>query len=246
MSAFPELKHEASVSIDGRMIWIHGEPKIGKTTFALGFPGVYLLASEKGYAAHDVWAKDVSSWREFDHAVAALVKEKPDTLPDGEPLKWVVIDTIDHVHAFCYRHVCREMGVADPSELSNGKGWTRLDDEFTKVMVALRSLPCGLICVSHSRDTKITIAGREITKVVPHIGAAGYRYCLRASDAILHMHSESVPVIEQGKMTDRMTDKRVLTCQPTRNIVAGGRFKDLLPARLPLDVQAFLGCFEQP
>lgn len=223
-------------TLDGKMILMYGEPKIGKTTFATDFEGAWVIATEKGQDFVSVRPPtEISSWKQFREFVTWLYQTKPLTFGDGQPIKWLVIDRIDDIHRLCNEEVVKSLGVEDCGELGHGKGWSRLRTEFLRVMSALRSLPYGMICISHERAKEVVSAAKKITRREPNIGAAGYQWAVGASDLILYAFSQEVPEKDpKGQVTGKIITKRVMLCHPSAGAVAGGRMAEILPPLMPL------------
>jgi hypothetical protein len=230
------------------MIWIYGEPKIGKTTFASRFPGVWFIATEKGQDWVEVREPTlVRTWDEFLELCAYIQTNKPMFFGDGAPIKTLCIDTIDGLFRMCFESVCGGLGVDDPGELPHGKGWTRLNAEFDRVMNKIRQWPYGLICISHVRSKEVKLRGVKRDRFEPNIGAAGSRWALGATDLIMYAHAIDVAEVDPttGAVTGKIITQRVLLCQPQQHAVAGGRMTDLfkIPALIPLDYDVLRAYF---
>ncbi len=232
-------------SIDGRMFWIYGEPKIGKTTFASKFPGAWFIDTEIGQDF--VFIREptyVSSWSDFLKLGAYIQSNQPREFTDGQPIRTIVIDTVDSLFRFCFTHVCNELGVEDPGELAHGKGWARLNNEFSRVMTIVRHWPYSLVIISHSKISTVKKSHKEVTKVSPNVGAAGLRWCNSAADFILYAHPEEYAERDdKGEITGEISEKRILLCHPRSWALAGGRMCDKLPAIIPLNYDEFVGHF---
>lgn len=108
--------HKVSRDLSGYIIYVYGEAKAGKTTFASQFPGALLLAAEKGYnAIPGVLAQDITSWSEM-RAVARELK-KPQV---KEKFKTIIFDTIDLFGIMCERFICAQQQVERIGEVPYG------------------------------------------------------------------------------------------------------------------------------
>lgn len=245
----PGAPRRPTGNIGRSMVWLYGEPKIGKTTFASRFPGVWFVATEKGQDWVEVREPTlVSNWDEFLTWCAFIQEHQPTTFGDGTPIETIAIDTVDGLFRMCFDHVVNSLGVEDPGELPHGKGWTRLNAEFDRVMNKIRKWPYGLICISHVRSREVKARGRKMDRNEPNIGAAGARWCQSAADLILFAHAQEVPEInDKGEITGAITEKRVLRCWPSASTVAGGRMigKTSLPEIVPLNYDEFIKYFNQ-
>lgn len=232
----PEAKRAPEISLEGKMIWIYGEPKIGKTTLASQFEGVWFISTEPGQSFLEVYPPvEISSWRQFIEFASQLIKERPTTFGDGCPIRYLALDTVSDLHKLCHAHICKELGLDDPGELPHGKGWNRIDEAFSRVMNALRQLPYGMLCISHDRHRVVKVGGVEHDRTEPDAGAACFRWCRRAADLVLYLYATDVPEKDaQGGITGRVLSRRVAACHPTASIMAGGRMADRLPPIIPL------------
>ena len=62
--------HQVSKDLSGYITYLYGQPKVGKTTLVSQFPGVLLLACEKGYGAiPGIIVQDVTSWTDMRQIV---------------------------------------------------------------------------------------------------------------------------------------------------------------------------------
>jgi hypothetical protein len=230
------------------MFWVYGEPKIGKTTLASKFPGVWFLATERGQEFVECREPTmIGSWTEFLQICAWIETNKPKEFGDGEPIRTLVIDTVSLLFKMCQQHVCKGLGVEDPGELPHGKGWSRLSSEFERVMSKVRRWPYTLVCISHARQKEFKTRGRKVDRYEPDIGAAGYRFCQSAADLILYAHStehaEKNP--DTGELTGNIFEKRMLLTQPQSWAVAGGRMTKDMPEHITLDYDELLSYFPE-
>jgi len=89
-------------------IGIHGEPGIGKSSFAANAPGVVFIKTESGCDALGVPALPVNgiceSWDDVIDAMDAI-------LANSEGVQWVALDSLNGAHQLCREHVCeRDFG----------------------------------------------------------------------------------------------------------------------------------------
>lgn len=238
----PGAKRPPKLDLDKSMVWIYGEPKIGKTTFASHFPGAWFWATEPGQDFVEVREPtSINSWEELLALCAFIEDKRPSTFGDGEPIKTIVIDTVDLLFKMCQEDVCHQLGVEDPSELPHGKGWARLSNEFERVMTKIRRWPFGQVVISHARQREFKTKGRKVDRWEPAMGAAGYRLCWGLSDLIAYAHTDEIVVKDdEGNVTGEVREDRVLLCHPTSWAVAGGRMSQYLPGVMPLSYSALV------
>ena len=87
-------EHRVKSGVQGKMFFIYGGAKVGKTTTACSFPKPLLLAFEAGYNLIDgIKAVNVTSWIDMKNYAKQLkkpeVREMYDTIIlDTAPLMW--------------------------------------------------------------------------------------------------------------------------------------------------------------
>lgn len=241
----PGAKRHPAGTLARSMIWIYGDPKIGKTTLMSKFPGVWPLATEQGHEWVSIRPPTViTSWNEFIEFCVWIQTNQPRVFADGSPIYFLAIDTVDNLFKMCHDQVCSELGVQDPGEIPHGGGWGQLSKEFDRVMTKVRRWPYGLICISHARQKEFKTRGRKVDRYEPNIGAAGMRWCSGAADLILYAHSDEKPVVnEKNEITGQIREERLLLCHPQSWCVAGGRMSDRLPVTIPLSYDALIKYF---
>ena len=225
---------------------IHGPPKIGKTTLANQWPGVWFLATEIGQkwiTTHEPTI--IESWEHFLEVCAWIATNRPKKFGDGKPLKTLAVDTIDLAFKMCYETTCDEMGINSPADLDYGVGWAAISDEFSRVITKLTKLPYGLIFISHSKEKQIKSRSRKIDRIEPALMVTGLKVVSAISDIILYCNvKETVEVNDDGEPTGAVTERRVIRCQPESNIVAGDR-TGCLPDEIDMSYKTLVKHFPQ-
>lgn len=223
-------------------IWLYGPPKIGKTTLAASFPGVWFLATERGQDWITVREPTyIESWNHFLQVCSAIDKARPTKFADGEPIRTIAIDTFDGLFKMCFDQVCSDMGVSDPGEIPHGGGWSKLDREISRVMSKVAMWPYGHIWISHERSKEVKAKGRKYDRAEPNVGAAGARWCNQAADLILHATMDEIVVKDsKGQPTGEIREQRILELHPSTSAVAGGRMADRLPPVIDLSYDALM------
>jgi hypothetical protein len=225
--ALPTAKTAPSLTSDSAKVLLFGPPKIGKSTFCAGLDPdhVLFLACEPGLGALETFAVPVTSWEEFREVGVELKKGKHD-------FRIVVVDTVDELVRMCQDSVVKRLGIAHPSDLDYGKGWSQVGEEFRLRIANLANLGLGVWFVSHSKDVAIKTKVGEVTKSVPDIGGQARSFLVGFCDLILFATST---LGEHG-------EERLLRTAASENYEAGGRYQ--LADPLPLDPEAFKAAFE--
>lgn len=226
----PTTKTVPTVSLSSFTTLVYGKPKIGKSTFAAGFPDAVFLDCEGGLQSLETFRVSIFTWVDFVGACSELAK--------GEhPFKTVIIDTVDQAFQRCREHVLGRLGIRHESDADIGKGWDLVTNEFARTLASLALLPYGLVLISHAQEKEFkTRTGKQIKQVPTLPGRTG-RIVLGMADIVLyadHEVSEAVKGVQ--------TETRVLRTKPTNYYDAGDR-TGFLPESIPLDFQTFADTF---
>jgi len=255
-------QHEPRRDISRAKIMVYGPPKIGKSTLASKFPGALFFDTEEGLDWLECHRVIISCWDDdkgltfvkvgntmvpkssFMTFAAHLAEEQPECIPGTEvPLHTLVIDTIDRAFNMCVEHICTINGITSPADLEWGKGWKLVGDEWTRVITKMASWPYGLMMTSHDKQTKIKSQATEIDLIQPSIATTGRRVVQALCDIILYCYtSEVAEVNDNNELTGRVTEQRVMRCQPKNNIIAGDR-SGYLPVEMPLNYDKLVEYF---
>lgn len=210
------------------IITVSGRPKIGKSTFASGFPNAVFAATEAGLNFLDVMEVQIQEWPRFKALIDELTRS-PGTF------ETLVIDTLDNLYLMCEEHVCQVNGIAHPSDLGYGKGFTMVKNQFRLALTKASMLKTGggkrmgLVMVSHAKEIEVeTRTGKSVCWSLSLPNSA--RLTVEAmSDLLLFADIEG--------------DKRVLRTKPHRNWVAGDR-SGKLPPTIELSYEVLKGHLE--
>jgi len=219
----PTQKHRPTLDVTEAKVLLYGPPKVGKTTLvtSLDPDKTLLVATEPGYGAVSGYVQPVSSWQEFLQTGAELVR-------GNHPFELVAIDTVDLLAKMCQDHVAKRLGVEHPSDLSYGKGWELVANEFRLKLTKLANSGFGVWLVSHAQlAEQVGPGGVRRTIWQPTLATQARRFVVGWADYIFFATTlES----EDGA-------ERVLRTKPSPAWEAGARGRPgvELPDPLPMD-----------
>lgn len=160
MYLLPTEKTTPSTRLADYSILLYGEEKIGKTSLAAQFEDPLFFMCEPGALALSIYKRDIFSWEDFVGYTKSLTKDKK--------FKTIVVDTVDVLYPMMERFVCKSLGIDDPTEAGYGKGFRKLDLEFSKWMSFLLKLGKGVIFISHATEKEVeNREGDTIRRTIP-------------------------------------------------------------------------------
>lgn len=227
----PTAKTPAKENLADLSVLVYGRPKSGKSSFCSQADGALFLATEAGLNHLETYQVPISSWDELLDACAEIAK-------GDHPFRTVILDTVDNAYRFCSDYVCRKHHVDHESDLSYGKGYSLVSNEFTRVLTKLSLLPYGFYLVSHAQDIEIETRSGKHLRTVPTLPEKARKVVLGLVDMILFVDFEPYQD-DQGETQFR----RVIRTKPTNAYEAGDR-TGRLPDTLPLDYPAFIEAFD--
>jgi hypothetical protein len=227
----PTVKTTPAVSLSNFTTLIYGKPKIGKSTFAAGFPSALFLDCEGGLQSLETFRLPIFTWADFLGACGELAQGNHD-------FKTVVVDTVDQAYQRCREHTLSSLNLKHESDGEIGKGWDMVSSEFLRVISKLALLPYGLVLISHAQEKEFkTRTGKQV-KIVPTLPARAGRGVMGMVDLLLYADHES---LESGRGVVT-TERRVVRTKPTSYYDAGDRTGSL-PETIPLEYGAFSEAF---
>jgi len=226
----PTQKTPPKASLADLTVLVYGPSKIGKSTYCSQAESTIFLATEAGLNNLEVFQVPIGTWEELLKVCAEIAEGK-------HAFKTVVIDTIDNAYRMCAEHICAKYKVEHESDLSFGKGYALVNNEFYRVLNKLALLPYGLFLVSHSQEKEVETRTGKLTKIVPTLPDKARKIVLGMVDVILYCDLDVV-VDAEGKQSTR----RVLRTKPSVNYEAGDR-TGRLPEVIDLDFAKFSEAF---
>lgn len=212
---------------------VHGEPGIGKTTFAANAPDVVFLCTESGadnvnvshlhYDGHDP--------RTYDEVLAAL-----EGVPTDGSVKNVCIDTIDGLEGIIHAHI-KATTNKPVGEHGYGKGYDKALDLMRGVLSSLERLRdrgIGTILLAHSTiENFANPEGADFSYVTIKAHKKIGGLIVEWSDAVFYARREQRAYTnDSGKTIGVGSSKRELCTEKTPTFVAKNRLR--LPPKMPL------------
>lgn len=209
---------------------LYGPPKIGKSTTAAQFPGVYFLPTEPGYKALKVRKTFIPNWITFIDFVKYM-ESKPKLVKTVD--MWVV-DTTDNLAKFCMLYTCGRSGTEHPSDEEWGKGWEAFGDEFAHWVGRLTALGPGSLFICHEQEREVISRSMKITKATPSVPKTCYHFLNNLCDMILHMNYVNKADIKRLDLEPGIT--RCVFTKPSETQDAGDRTHQL-PSVMPFKTE---------
>lgn len=220
MSLLPTKATKPKTNFEEYTTLIYGAPKTGKSTLASQFEKPLFLATEAGLNALETYSIEIDTWEKFCVACAEITA-------GGHGFKTIVIDTVDNLFNMCSSYVCKRNNIQHESDLSYGKGWKLVKDEFMRAIIKLSLLPYGLVMISHAELVEIKTRTSTLSKWVPTMSK-------QAREKILPMCDFIFFVVIEG--TDE-GEQRFIRTKACENWEAGDR-TGRLPERIELNYKA--------
>ena len=139
-------EHQVKAGVQGKMFFIYGGAKTGKTTTACQFSKPLLLAFEPGFNLIDgIKAVSVGSWLDMKNYAKQLKKEEVREVYDT-----IIIDTVGLMWGLCEKFIKAQKDIEDLTDLGFGKGYRAVRDEFQEVINSLGQMGYTLVFISHA------------------------------------------------------------------------------------------------
>jgi len=184
---------------------------------------VLFAACEEGHNHIECFKVSVAKWEDFYELGKLLREDKKYTT--------IIIDTVDFAVRYCEKYICDQLGVQHPSDLSFGKGFAAVKNEFIRVMNGFNKMGYSICFISHSKSIEQKTKVQTLTVVGPSLSATWSELVTGMADIIFYLYIDS-----EGQ--------RKMRTKPTRHIIAGERGSPpKLPAIMDVDfdlVQAYL------
>lgn len=213
--ALPTEKSIPKKNLFDYPIFIHGQPKIGKSTVVSEIPNILFADTEGGLSALEVYKQPITSWNNGEGSFLQLCS---DFTKEEHNYVALCIDTVDRLHKLCQHYVMVKHDITHPSDLDWGKGWELVKDEFMRPLIKLSLSPYGLILISHTKMIEITTRTSKLTKAIPTLQPAIWEQVDAFVSIELYFTIEET---EDG-------EERIIKTRPSEKWIAGDRTGKLL------------------
>lgn len=222
-------------------IVIHGDPGVGKTTFAASAPASVVIQTEDGLGNLDVTAFPLA--RSFDDVLQALQS----LYTEEHPFKTLVVDSLDWLEPLVWQKVCTAHNVPSIETLPYGKGYVEALTywrQFFQGITALRDdKNMTVVMVAHSQIVRVedpSLPAYDSHDLKLHKRAAALAE--EFADVILYAAVKTNTVTEESGFNNKRvrattTGERVMHTVGQPAFLAKNRFS--LPSPLPLAWSAF-------
>ena len=140
--------HRVKSGVQGKMFFMYGSAKTGKTTTACQFSKPLLLAFEPGYNLIDnISAVSVTSWLDMKNYAKQLKKDEVRAMYDT-----LIIDTVGLMWGLCEKFIKTQKDIEDLTDLAYGKGYRAVKDEFQDIINALGQMGYTLVFIAHAEN----------------------------------------------------------------------------------------------
>ena len=217
-------EHKVKAGVQGKMFFMYGGPKTGKTTVACSFSKPLLLAFEAGYNLIDgIRAVNVTSWIDMKNYAKQLKKPEVRAMYDT-----VIIDTVPLMWGQAEKFVKTQKDIEDLTDLGFGKGYRAVRDEFQDVINTLGQMGYTLIFIAHSeKKDYVDTMGVNHSGITPALDKRPKEIVSGLVDVFMFVCQEAdgnggnkpVAFLRGGKYGDV-------------EIEAGSRYKDGLPSKI--------------
>jgi hypothetical protein len=200
---------EPSGHIGDYVLWLHGAPGVGKTTFCAQFEDIHMFMPEvRGAKAVASYQKPITHWMQWQAYHPVLKKDKK--------FRTLSIDVLEKLYDLCFEYMCKEvMHIDHPQDEKDfGKSWGKITKEFVTSIGRLSELDKGLILVSHSVEKPITtFTGETYDLIRPNLSGTALQMLHGAVDIIGYMYAEG----DERFMRIRDNGDVMAKCRPTSN-----------------------------
>ena len=219
---------------------IYGPPKIGKSTFANGFPSAIFAEAEPALEHLECFKMPITSWSPPDVGSDDSFKSFYAEIKAGKhKFKTIVLDPVDAIYELCRDDVCARLEIDYPREDNYGKDWKAIEEEFRSAMWGLARLPYGVIFISHLKREEVKEELRNRTITVPSMSGQARKIILPIANVIAKMDVDP----ESLDPVTGVYKDRVLYVRPSPD-QEGGSHLSVFPPVVRAHYSALVACLK--
>ncbi|MBP3707138.1 MAG: ATP-binding protein [Clostridia bacterium] len=212
------LESEVTKGLSGKVVFIYGGNRTGKTTNATKAPKPLVLACERGLnAIGGIKYFPIEKWLDIDALVDQLVENK-DEIIKQDLYRTIIIDGIDKFCEYADTYLCNMYNVRSIGDGNRGYGlWKEYGNLMSKLITKLTNCGFTVIFIGHDTEKEYGEGKSAYIKIVPRGDKRAWEPICDIADIIGYAR-----VIEDGKPAN-------LYIEESPSYVAGSRFKFLTP-----------------
>ena len=223
-------------------ILLHGDPGVGKSTWAKDAPGALFVDPHGGTDRLDV--RRVSepdggwSWQSLIDLVDELTKSEHD-------FNTLVIDELGRWEKLCHRFICKKHGKHSIEDWGWRNGYKLAADEWMHLVHKLDYLreKMGVIMIAHTtRVDHRNPDGDDWHQMAPDVDKTVMALLNRWCDSVFYATFDNRSVRKNAGRSIGLTGPRVLKTTYSATYVA--KTREALPPVLPLDYAEYSKCVE--
>lgn len=171
-------RRKIETSTTKKVLWIYGQPFVGKTYLANTFPDPLMINTDGNIrfvdapyvSVHDMKTfeghieKTKLGWDVFKEVIKELEKH-------DNTFKTIVIDLVEDIYEYCRYYIYDRLGISHESD-KPFVAWDEVRTEFLSTMKRVMTLDYeNIVLISHEDSTKNLTKrnGDQITKIMPNI-----------------------------------------------------------------------------
>lgn len=221
---------------------VYGEPAVGKSVFALGWPKPFFICTDENYeylkpfGAKDKDHIQVTSWQEFKDFVKTFDFSKYET---------IVIDLLEDLYQWADAEYCRKNRIDDLSDVGYGKGYKVVRNDFTYYILKILNQKANVIILSHQETSQdktsrgVTFTSYQPSSYIP-------KKCWELINGKLRFFFRAH--VEETNVGDTLERERLLSVRPKAHEfqINRGLNVDSLPDDISLTYGDFTRLFGEP
>lgn len=221
---------------------IYGEPAVGKSVFALGFPKPFFICTDENYdflkefGAKEENHKQITSWAEFKSFIKTF---------DFSNYETIVVDLLEDLYQWAEIEYCKKNQIEDLSDIGYGKAYKIVRNDYATTISSLINKNANFIGLTHEEDTtKKTNRGLDYIEYMPSSLIPDKCWTLINGKLRFFFRAH----IEEMNKGDKIIRKRLLSVAPKPHEfqINRGMNVDILPDDIELSAKAFFETFGTP